>query len=148
MIHQYKLNGYNIVLDVYSGAVHYVDEIAYDMIALYENTPKDSIFITPPWNFSFSLKAQRPDFVSFKCIPVNERIFEWEKRMEVLNRGKFTKVGWGILQELRENYPKLTEQELIKIKKKYGAEYFLANSTIHLNLKVVHENKSFRLYKL
>ncbi|MCR5136866.1 MAG: thioether cross-link-forming SCIFF peptide maturase [Oscillospiraceae bacterium] len=36
MIHQYQLNGYNIVLDVCSGSVHAVDELAYDMIALYE----------------------------------------------------------------------------------------------------------------
>lgn len=36
MIHQYKLNGYNIVLDTYSGAVHVVDDLAYDIIALYE----------------------------------------------------------------------------------------------------------------
>ena len=40
MIHQYKLNGYNIVLDVYSGSVHLVDEVAYDIIALYETTPR------------------------------------------------------------------------------------------------------------
>ena len=33
MIHQYKLNGYNIVLDVYSGSVHVVDPVAYDIIA-------------------------------------------------------------------------------------------------------------------
>lgn len=37
MIHQYKLNGYNIVIDVYSGSVHVVDEVAYDAIALYES---------------------------------------------------------------------------------------------------------------
>ena len=36
MIHQYKLNGYNIVLDVYSGSVHVVDELAYDAIALVD----------------------------------------------------------------------------------------------------------------
>jgi len=35
MIHQYQLHGYNIVLDVYSGAVHVVDEVAYEAIALY-----------------------------------------------------------------------------------------------------------------
>ncbi len=40
MIHQYKLNGYNIVLDVCSGSIHLVDEIAYDMIAGYEATPR------------------------------------------------------------------------------------------------------------
>lgn len=33
MIHQYQLNGYNIILDVYSGSVHVTDEIAYDAIA-------------------------------------------------------------------------------------------------------------------
>ena len=36
MIHQYKLNGYNIVLDVYSGSVHAVDDVAYDAIALID----------------------------------------------------------------------------------------------------------------
>ena len=43
MIHQYKLNGYNIVLDMYSGSVHAVDEVAYDIIALYENTSEEEI---------------------------------------------------------------------------------------------------------
>lgn len=33
MIHQYRNNGYNIVLDVNSGAVHVVDELCYDVIA-------------------------------------------------------------------------------------------------------------------
>ena len=35
MVHQYKLGGYNIVLDTCSGSVHSVDDVAYDMIALY-----------------------------------------------------------------------------------------------------------------
>lgn len=43
MLHQYKLNGYNIVLDTCSGSVHLVDEAAYDMIGMYENTPKADI---------------------------------------------------------------------------------------------------------
>ena len=45
MIHQYKLGGYNIVLDICSGSVHAVDEVAYDMIALFENTPKADILL-------------------------------------------------------------------------------------------------------
>ena len=36
MIHQYKLNGNNIVLDVFSGSVHVVDDLVYDIIELYE----------------------------------------------------------------------------------------------------------------
>ncbi len=36
MIHQYQLGGYNIVLDVCSGSVHAVDEVAYEIIARFE----------------------------------------------------------------------------------------------------------------
>lgn len=43
MIHQYKLNGYNIVLDTYSGAVHVVDDVAYDVISMFETTSPDGI---------------------------------------------------------------------------------------------------------
>nr|MCR4955404.1 thioether cross-link-forming SCIFF peptide maturase [Lachnospiraceae bacterium] len=43
MVHQYKNNGYNIVLDVNSGAIHVVDDVTYDVIALYENNSKQDI---------------------------------------------------------------------------------------------------------
>ena len=43
MIHQYQLGGYNIVLDVCSGAVHVVDEVAYDIISVYEQKEKHEI---------------------------------------------------------------------------------------------------------
>ena len=43
MIHQYKSNGYNIVLDVNSGSVHVVDDIVYDMISLVEPLVNEGI---------------------------------------------------------------------------------------------------------
>ena len=43
MVHQYQLNGYNIVLDTCSGSVHTVDEVAYDVIAMYESATEDEI---------------------------------------------------------------------------------------------------------
>ncbi len=43
MIHAYKLNGYNIVLDVNSGCVHVVDEVAFDIISDYEKKDKAEI---------------------------------------------------------------------------------------------------------
>jgi uncharacterized protein len=36
MIHQYKNNGYNIILDVNSGSIHVVDDFVYDVMALME----------------------------------------------------------------------------------------------------------------
>ena len=43
MVHQYQLNGYNIVLDTCSGSIHVVDEVAYDIIALFEGQTEDEI---------------------------------------------------------------------------------------------------------
>ncbi len=43
MIHQYKLNGHNIVIDTYSGSVHAVDDVAYDVISMFETADKDEI---------------------------------------------------------------------------------------------------------
>lgn len=43
MVHQYQLNGYNIVLDTCSGSVHVVDDVAYDVIALYADHTPDEI---------------------------------------------------------------------------------------------------------
>ncbi len=43
MMHQYKLNGFNIVLDTCSGAIHVVDEVAYDMIAMYKEMNADEL---------------------------------------------------------------------------------------------------------
>lgn len=43
MVHQYKLNGYNIVLDAFSGSVHCVDDLAYDVIEMYSNFGREEI---------------------------------------------------------------------------------------------------------
>ncbi|MBQ1805290.1 MAG: thioether cross-link-forming SCIFF peptide maturase [Oscillospiraceae bacterium] len=43
MIHRYQLFGFNIVLDVCSGAIHAVDSLAYDMIGLYEDHSREEI---------------------------------------------------------------------------------------------------------
>ena len=43
MIHQYKLGGYNIVLDICSGSVHAVDDIAYDIISQFSENDRESI---------------------------------------------------------------------------------------------------------
>ncbi len=46
MVHQYKLNGCNIVIDTCSGSIHSVDEVAYDIIAMYETNDHDEIVST------------------------------------------------------------------------------------------------------
>ena len=56
MHHQYKLDGYNIVLDTCSGAVHLVDDVAYDIIGMYQDHTPDQICHTILEKY-----ADRPD---------------------------------------------------------------------------------------
>lgn len=46
MIHQYKLGGLNIVMDIASGAIHAVDDVTYDLIEMYETHPEQEILDT------------------------------------------------------------------------------------------------------
>ena len=43
MIHQYQLGGFNIVLDVCSGSVHVVDQVAYDIISIFEGREREVV---------------------------------------------------------------------------------------------------------
>ena len=43
MLHQYKLNGYNIIIDTCSGGVHAVDDMAYDIIGRFESESREAI---------------------------------------------------------------------------------------------------------
>ena len=53
MVHQYKNNGYNMVLDVASGSVHVVDDLTYEVIALYEDhTLEEIIKELSSWDLS------------------------------------------------------------------------------------------------
>ena len=43
MVHQFKNNGYNIILDVCSGSVHVVDDLVYDIIESYEDSTREEL---------------------------------------------------------------------------------------------------------
>ena len=42
MVHQYKNNGYDIILDVNSGAIHVVDDVTYDVIEMIDQSQPES----------------------------------------------------------------------------------------------------------
>lgn len=52
MVHAYKLGGYNIVLDICSGAIHVVDDLAFLVIENYEKSTKEQLFSLAKQNFS------------------------------------------------------------------------------------------------
>ena len=88
MIHQYRNNGYNIVMDVASGSVHVVDDVAYDAIALLE--PKLGE-LEKPEKLSEELRARVREQLaaSFSNQKINEALGEIQ---ELVDAGElFTK---------------------------------------------------------
>ena len=84
MVHQYKLNGYNIVLDTCSGSVHTVDEVAYDIISLYKEKTAEEIveLITEKY-------AHQPDVTPKEVLGCIDDIKALEKSGKLFSRDEF-----------------------------------------------------------
>lgn len=73
VIHQYKNNGYNIVLDVNSGSVHVVDDLIYDMLPLYkEKSPEE---LTEYFSDNYSAEDVREAWEEISELEKNEQLF-------------------------------------------------------------------------
>ena len=66
MIHQYKNNGYNIIMDIASGSVHVVDDVVYDVVALMDFWRQEHSCL-----FKESEASYRPDQVAPDTQPHN-----------------------------------------------------------------------------
>jgi len=66
MVHQYKLNGYNIVLETASGSVHTVDDLAYDVIEMYKDFTADEIVTRMLEKYSFDSTVTKDEIL--ECI--------------------------------------------------------------------------------
>lgn len=98
MVHQYKNNGYNIVLDVNSGSVHVVDSLAYDMIAMYEEHTKEEIIAAMLEKYSRSEEAE-------------QLAKEWEQAEELQNGNLSAVSAERLTQEMETLYKEITEMK-------------------------------------
>ena len=91
MIHQYKLNGYNIVLDIPSGSVHVVDEVAYDIIALSENKSESEIIDIIKKKHNVSDEEIKECIEDIKELADNNKLFSKDNYIDLtknLNKNK------------------------------------------------------------
>ena len=90
MVHQYKLNGYNIVLDTASGSVHSVDDVAYDVIEMYGNKVKDGEIV------SAILKkySDRADVTEDDVLDCIEDVRELERGGKLFSEDKYEKLAY------------------------------------------------------
>ena len=94
MVHQYKLNGYNIVLDTASGSVHTVDEVAYDIIALYKDHSKEEIIKTILEKYS-----HLPDVNEAEILECLEDIKALEDSGKLFSVDKYEKLAYSYKNE-------------------------------------------------
>ena len=84
MVHQYKLNGYNIILDTCSGSVHTVDEVAYDIISLYKQKSTDEIV-----DYILDKYSHLPDVDRCEVLECIEDIKSLEKDGKLFTKDEF-----------------------------------------------------------
>lgn len=73
LIHQYKNNGYNIVMDINSGAIHVVDDVVYDIISLFEDHDEDAI--AAELSDRYSMEDIREGIEEVKALRDDEQLF-------------------------------------------------------------------------
>ena len=75
MVHQYKLNGYNIVLDTASGSVHAVDEIAYDAIRLCKQKSEAEIVTHLCEKYAVTAEEARECICDVRALEADGKLF-------------------------------------------------------------------------
>ncbi len=81
MIHQYKLNGYNIVLDICSGGVHVVDDVAYYIISVFEENDKETVLRLT--------KEQFPEISKDEILTCYNQIVDLKENKELFTKDSF-----------------------------------------------------------
>lgn len=90
MVHQYKLNGYNIVLDTCSGSVHTVDEVAYDIIEMYKTHSEEEIVA-----FILQKYAHLPDVTEEEIHLCLEDVKALEENGKLFSEDKFEELAYN-----------------------------------------------------
>ncbi len=89
MVHQYKLNGYNIVLDTCSGSVHTVDEVAYDIIGMYKNNTAEQIV-----DFILKKYSDKPDVTREEVLLCIEDVATLESAGKLFSEDAYEKLAY------------------------------------------------------
>jgi hypothetical protein len=111
------------------------------------NTPANAVFVIPPWQYSFPLRARRIEFITFKS-SANAGLEGWLARWEAVNGGPFHSVGWGMVQEARESYQRLAPAQLLEIRARFRGDYVVTTIDYDGAFRLVHQEGEWRLYQL
>lgn len=131
----------------YGGSVSSSRQKVYGWIR--DNTDARSVFVTPylPEFWSY---AEREQVAAFRHPPHDRRILEWKRRLEELNGSQpFSDRGFEITDELDDHQPRLTIDQLRRMRDSYGATHYLVRrSRNDLASRLLFSAGRYRVYSL
>src|SRR6185369_9789641 len=93
-----------------------------------QNTPVDSIFLVPPDEQAFRLRAQRAIVVNFKAVPqLSGELRQWRDRLrdvlDLADLNTLPRPFAATLEAIRQRYESLPPEHLEQVARKYHARY-------------------------
>jgi len=113
------------------------------------HTPRDAIFITPPYLEGFRLRAERAIVVDFKSTAYLETdVSEWlERLLDLTNHVVYTRKQ-DPYPAMRVGYQSLTPRVIGRVAAKYGATFVVAERPTQFEMPLLYENASYALYEI
>jgi hypothetical protein len=124
------------------------------------NTTKGTIFITPPalwWFYNLEWRVISERSTVSTLSELLEAAFSpsyikyWQPRFEDVAPGalsQFSSDAFKNINITKKAYNSLSEKDILKISKKYGAEYFVSEKTHLYQLPVIYQNIKYIIYKI
>jgi hypothetical protein len=116
---------------------------------IQQHTPRDAIFITPPYLEGFRLRAERAIVVDFKSTAYLEAdVREWRDRLLDLTSHVVYTRKQDPYPAMRIGYQSLTPDAIGLLAAKYGATSVVAEKPTRFEMPLLYENASYALYEI
>jgi hypothetical protein len=112
------------------------------------NTPEDSVFLTPADWGEFRLLAKRAIVIDFKAFPFSdEGIKGWYERITNCY-GQPRVTGFNAIRELNALYMGIDDEKLSDLQKTYGFTHVVLYNTTKTHFEVIYKNEMFKIIRL
>lgn len=136
-----------VLAPVFSLADH-SDEDVRTAREIGRQTPPSALLIVPPHMGIVRVIGERALVVDYKSIPFQDAaMLEWYDRMQRVY-GKVEGGGFEALQQMDDAYRGISQQQLMQLARRYGADYALLYSQTATGLPVVFKNQAYQLVRL
>lgn len=113
-----------------------------------DNTPKDSVFLTPPNFGQFRLTAERAIIVDFKAIPLQDiAMLEWQERLfdsyDITSSN-----GNSSVNKMDENFINIDDEKLADLQENYGFSFAVLYTQTVTQFPVFYENPEYKIIRL